>query len=37
MFGWTDREELTTAMDMYREMGMDFFLNQAEEALVEVG
>jgi hypothetical protein len=31
------REELTAAMNMYREMGMDFFLNQAEEMLVEVG
>ncbi len=37
MFGWTDREELTTAMDMYPEMGMDFFLNQAEEAMAGVG
>ena len=27
------REELTAAMDMYREMGMTFWLEKAEEAL----
>ncbi len=31
------REELTAAMDMYRDMEMDFWLEQAEEALAEVG
>ncbi len=27
------REELTAAMDMYREMGMTFWLEKAEEVL----
>ena len=36
MFGWTDREELTAAMDMYRDMEMDFWLEKAEEAMAEV-
>jgi class 3 adenylate cyclase/tetratricopeptide (TPR) repeat protein len=31
------REDLTAAMDMYREMEMTFWLEKAEEALVEVG
>jgi tetratricopeptide (TPR) repeat protein len=42
LYGRTGREEvgrseLTAAMDMYRDMGMDFFLNQAEEVMAEVG
>jgi hypothetical protein len=41
LYGRTGREEkgrkeLTAAMDMYREMGMDFFLKQAEEVLADV-
>jgi tetratricopeptide (TPR) repeat protein len=31
------REELTAAMDMYRDMEMTFWLEKAEEALAEVG
>ncbi len=31
------REELTAAMDMYRDMEMTFWLGKAEEAMVEVG
>ena len=31
------REELTSAMDMYRDMEMTFWLDKAEEALAEVG
>ena len=30
------REELTAAMDMYREMEMTFWLEKAEEALVKL-
>ncbi len=30
------REELTAAMDMYREMEMTFFLNQAEKAMAVI-
>ena len=29
-------EELTAAMTMYREMGMDFWLEKAEEALSDM-
>jgi class 3 adenylate cyclase/tetratricopeptide (TPR) repeat protein len=41
LYGWTGREEmgreeLTAAMDMYREMGMTFFLKQAEVALNDI-
>ncbi len=32
--GW---EELSAAMDMYREMEMTFWLEKAEEVLAEVG
>ncbi len=31
------RAELTAACDMYREMGMTFWLEKAEEAMAEVG
>ena len=31
------REELTAAMDMYRDMEMDFWLENAGEAMAEVG
>jgi hypothetical protein len=31
------REELTAAMDMYRDMGMTSWLERAERALAEVG
>ena len=31
------REHLATATTMYREMGMRFWLEQAEAAIVEVG
>ena len=30
------REELTAAMDMYREMEMTFWLERAEEAMAEI-
>jgi len=30
------REELTAAMDMYRDMGMTFWLEKAEEALNDI-
>ena len=41
LYGRTSREEmgrkeLTSAMDMYREMEMTFWLEKAEEALAEV-
>ncbi len=35
-YGRKGREELTAAMDMYREMGMTSWLEKAEEALAEV-
>ena len=31
------RTELTTSMDMYREMEMTYWLEKAEEAMAEVG
>ena len=31
------RTELTTAMDMYREMEMTYWLEKAEAAMAEVG
>jgi hypothetical protein len=31
------REELTAAMELYRDMEMTFWLEKAEEALAEVG
>ncbi len=42
LYGRTGREEkgheeLTAAMDMYREMEMIFWLEKAEEALAEAG
>lgn len=37
--GWGEksREEVTAATGMYREMGMDFWLKKAEEAMAETG
>ena len=40
--GWTGqeekgREELTAAMDMYRDMEMTFWLEKAEGAMTEAG
>ena len=37
LYGRTGREELTTAMDMYCEMAMTFFLDKAEAAMAGVG